>query len=88
MESKVLKDGYTFEIKLPLVNFPALKPATGQDIGLEVILNDNDEITNEQRSKAALSWTGVTGVSGNPAKMGRIVFGKKPTPGNYRERQK
>jgi len=77
LESQVLDDGYTLEVKVPLASLPELKVAPGLNIGFELYVSDDDEITGREQAKSALAWTGVRGGAGNPSKFGRAIFGAR-----------
>ena len=74
VESLLLKDGYTMEIKLPFRNFLSLKAGPGLNIGLDLGVNDHDEYYDTRKAaKAALRWTGCSS-SGNPSLFGRLIL--------------
>jgi len=73
--SKVLADGYTFEIRIPFDSLPDLERTPGCDFGLDIGASDNEEFFPKavRGAKAALRWTGASS-SGDPSLFGRLLI--------------
>ena len=56
--SKTPTGGYVLEIAIPLSSLPALKPAGGRLIGLDVALDDNDSDNPADIRKIQMTWGG------------------------------
>jgi len=63
--------GYTFEVAIPLVNFPRLEIGRDREIGFDLALVDAD---GEFVQKTYMTASGTAGLAGNPGRFGRLSF--------------
>ncbi len=75
--SKLLPDGYTYIVKIPRAAFPEFEFKPGAVMGFAMHLGDQDEKggMDSFKAKTVMLWGGEKGVSGDPSKFGRIIFG-------------
>ncbi len=67
--------GYTFELALPLSNFPAAPSEEGASFGFDVALSDSD---GKPEQKNYATWSGRAELSRFPGRFGRLELGKSP----------
>ncbi|MEN8150985.1 MAG: diguanylate cyclase, partial [Planctomycetota bacterium] len=64
-------EGFTFEIAIPLVNFPDLSIRRGLTIGFDVAVVDADDRFGQ---KAYMTWSRRSQLARFPSRFGRLVF--------------
>jgi hypothetical protein len=63
--------GFTFEVAIPLVNFPRLKVRRGVEIGFDLALVDADDTF---RQKSYMTWGGGSDLATHPDRFARLRF--------------
>jgi hypothetical protein len=73
LNSTILEDGYSLEIRIPLSNFPAVNFKPGANVGFDIAIDDKDSKQVRGR-KVQMVWAGTEGNYADASLFGRIIF--------------